>query len=86
MTAGLDGHLQLGADSIGGGDQQRVVEAGRAQIEQRAEPAESGIGPGAGGGLGQWLDRFDERVARIDVDTGVLVGIAVDGVLASAGL
>jgi len=39
VDAGLDGDLQLGADSVGGRDQDRILESGGAQIEQRAESA-----------------------------------------------
>ena len=44
VPAGLDGDLQLGADAVVGGDQDRVLEAGPLEIEQRAEAAEVGIG------------------------------------------
>ena len=43
VPAGLDGDLELGADAVGGGDEDRVREAGRLEIEQRAEAAEVGV-------------------------------------------
>ena len=46
VLAGLDGDLQLGADAVGGGDQQRVVVAGGLQVEQGAEAAQTRIGAG----------------------------------------
>ena len=64
VEAGLDGDLQLGADAVGGGDQQRVVVAGRLQVEQRAEAAQRRLRARPAGGLGQRLDRLDQGVAR----------------------
>ena len=43
---GLDRQLQLGADAVVRGDQQRIRVAGRLQVEETAEAAELGIGPG----------------------------------------
>ena len=44
MQAGLDRDLELGADAVGGGDQDRVLEAGGLEVEQAAEAADLGIG------------------------------------------
>ena len=41
VLAAIDGDLQLGADAVGRGDQDRVAEAGRLQVEERPEAAES---------------------------------------------
>ena len=48
MPAGLDRQLELGADAVIGGDQQRIFVAGRLQVEEAAESAELGIGARAG--------------------------------------
>jgi len=40
VNAGLDGHLQLGAHPVGGGDQQGIVVAGGLEVEERAETAQ----------------------------------------------
>ena len=48
VQAGLDGDLDLGADAVGGRDQNRVLEARGLEIEQPAEPADFGVGAGAG--------------------------------------
>src|SRR5690606_2948080 len=69
--------LQLGADAVGAADQDRVLEAGGLEVEERAEAAEPAHGAGAVGGARQRLDGLDQRVAGIDVDPGVLVGQAV---------
>jgi hypothetical protein len=82
VVIGLDRHFHLGADAIGGGDQDRVGEAGRLEVEQRAETAEIDLGAGAGGGLGLRLDRFDQRGAGIDVNARIFVRDGGDGVLA----
>ena len=73
MQAGLDRDLDLGADAIGGGDQNRVLEARRLQIEQPAKPADFGVGAGAGGGANHRLDQIDQAIARIDIDARIRV-------------
>jgi len=89
MAAGLDGDFQLGADAVGGADQDRILEPRRLQIEQRAEAAQAGGGTGPRGGPGEWLDGLDQRLAGIDVDTRVAIGQAIgdigiaDGFLAA---
>src|SRR3990170_4869804 len=50
VQAGLDGDLDLGANAVGRGDQNRVLEPGRLEVEQTAESADFGVGAGAGGG------------------------------------
>jgi hypothetical protein len=77
VHAGVDGDAQLGADAVGGGDQQRVVVAGGLQVEQGSETAQSGLRAGAAGGLGQGFDRLDQGVAGVDINTGLGVGEAV---------
>ncbi len=74
---GVDRDPQLGADAVGGGDQDRIAVARRLQIEEPAEPAETRDHPGPVGRLGRRLDPLDERVPGIDVDTGILVGQGV---------
>ena len=49
VLPGVDGDLELGADAVVGGDQDRVAEAGRLEVEQPAEAAELGIGAGPRG-------------------------------------
>ena len=77
VPPGLDGEHQLGADAVGGGDQDRVAEAGRLEVEQRAEAAEAAHRAGPVGGAGERLDALDQRVAGLDVDAGVAIGQAV---------
>ena len=71
VQAGLDGDLQLGADAVGGGDEQRIVVAGGLQVEQGAEAAQRRVRARPARGLGQRLDRLDQGVARVDVDAGL---------------
>ncbi|OIQ67888.1 putative CDP-diacylglycerol--glycerol-3-phosphate 3-phosphatidyl-transferase 2 [mine drainage metagenome] len=73
MLVGLDRDLQLGADAVRGRNQQGIGVAGGFQIEQGAEPAERRIGARTPGGLGQRLDLFDQRIARIDIDARICV-------------
>jgi len=76
-----DRHLQLGADAVGGGDQQRIGKAGGAQIEQRAKAAQVIDNAGAPGGLRQRPDLLDQPSARVDIDACLLVREPADGFL-----
>ena len=76
MAAAGDGNFELGAHPVGGGNQDRIFEARRLQVEKRAKAAESCVGALARGRFGEWLDRVDKRVARIDIDAGRTVGVA----------
>jgi len=76
---GVDGDLQLGADAVGGGDQQRILEAGGLGVEKGAETAERGVRARARGGAGQGRDGFDQGIAGIDVDARVLVSPVANG-------
>ena len=73
MNACLDGDFQLGADAVGGGDQNRVREARCLEIEQRAEAAETAHHPGAKRRFRQWLDRLDKGVTRLDIHARIAV-------------
>jgi hypothetical protein len=74
VDAGFNRDPQLGADPVGGRDQKRIGEAGCLQIEDAAEPADGPVGARPRGRTGQRLDRIDEAIAGIDVDTRVAVG------------
>jgi hypothetical protein len=87
----LDGDLELGTDAVGGRDEDGITEAGGLGIDQRAEPAQTGVGSGAAGGTRQRLDRLDERVAGVDIDsrravTAVAVAIVANGALVEDSL
>ncbi|MNC90753.1 hypothetical protein D3C83_68930 [compost metagenome] len=77
MQAGVDGDLQLGADAVGGGDQQRVVIARGLEVEEGPEAAQPAFRARTAGGLGQRLDGFDEGVSGVDIDSGLRVGEAI---------
>ena len=85
VAVGVDGDLQLGADAVGGRDQDRIAIAGGLQVEQRAEAAEPAVAAAARGRRRQRLDRLDQRVAGVDVDAGLAIGAAVYGVLPGIG-
>jgi len=74
VLAGVDGDLELGADTVIGRDQYRVGETGRLEVEQAAETADLAIGAGAPGRADGGLDGFHKGVARVDIDASVLVG------------
>ena len=73
MQAGLDRDLDLGADAIGGRDQNRILEARGLEVEQPAEAADFGVGAGAGGGANHRLDEIDQAIAGIDIDARIRV-------------
>ena len=77
VDAGLDGDLQLGADAVGRGDQQRIGIARGAQVEERPKAAQRRLRARPAGGPSQRLDPLDQRIARIDVDAGLGIGEAV---------
>ena len=72
--AGLDGELELGADAVGGGDEQRVLEAARLEVEQAAEAADAAQQAGARRPGRERADRAHQGIASIDIDAGVAVG------------
>jgi hypothetical protein len=86
VAAGGDRDLQLGADAVGRCDQDGIAEAGRLEVEQRAEAAEAGVGAGSGGRARQRLDRLDKGVACVDIDAGSTVLFARYGVLVRSRL
>jgi len=77
VTARLDRDLELGADAVGGGDEDRIAIACGLEIEEGAEAAEPRVAAASRGRARQRLDRFDERIPGVDVDAGILVALAV---------
>ena len=73
MDAGLDRDLELGADAIGRGHQDRIGVARGLQVEQAAKTADLGIGAGARGGADHRLDQVDQTVARVDIDARIRI-------------
>jgi len=68
----LEGELQLGAHAVGAAHQHRLAVA-LGYLEQRAEAADARQHALAQRLLRQRLDALDQRVARVDVDAGILV-------------
>ncbi len=77
VAGGFDRDLDLGADAVGRGDQDRVGETGGLEIEQAAKTADFGAGAGARRGAHQGLDQFHHAVAGIDIDAGVRVACLI---------
>ena len=73
VPAGVDGDLELGANTVVGSDQDRVLEAGRLEVEQTAKTADVGVGAGPPRGGDERLDRPHQCIASVDVDAGILV-------------
>ncbi len=74
VDAALDRDLHLGADAVVGGDENRVDESGRFQIEKAAKSAQFRVGAGPARRARHGFDPVDEAIADIDVDAGVGVG------------
>jgi len=78
-----DGDFQLGAHTVGARDQDGIFEAGGFWIKHRPKPAEPRGNTWAGRGFGVILNGFNQRIACIDVDTGVFVACPGNGSLLS---
>jgi hypothetical protein len=76
MAVGIDGDLQLGAHTVGGSDQHRVLEPGGARIEQGSKSTKAGGSARARGGFSERLDGLNQGFAGVDIDTRILVGQA----------
>ncbi len=85
MDAGLDGQFELGADTIGAGDQHRCVEALHRQLEQGTETAQSGQNPGAPGFRHCGFDALDKFLAGVDIDTCCAIAQSMRRVAGGAG-
>ena len=75
VVAGLDRHLQLGADAVGAAHEDRPAErAGGRQVVQTAERADLRQDPLLEGATGDQPDALDGAHLGVDVDAGVPVG------------
>ena len=64
---------EFGADTVGARYEYRFAVAISRQGKQAAKSAKTGHDLRAAGSLHQRLDAIDERIARIDIDTGIFV-------------
>ena len=74
VASAVDGDLELGAHAIIGGDQDRVLETARFEVEQAAEAAQIGLRTRPPRRFDQRLDGLYQRVARVDIHSGIAVG------------
>ena len=79
MDAGLDRHLELGADAVGAGDQHRIGKSRGLQVEQRTEAAQPAHHAAPIRRPRERLDRLHQRIGRRDVHAGGAVGQAIAG-------
>ncbi len=77
MAGGLDGELELGADPIGARYQHWPAIAIERQFDHGAKAADARQHFRAHGACHEWLDALDQCIPRIDIDTGITVGVAV---------
>lgn len=78
MLAGFDRDTQLGTDTIRRRDEQRITIPGLGEVEKAAETADAAHDARSRRVAGEGSDRFDEFVAGIDIDPGVLVAFGSD--------
>jgi hypothetical protein len=86
VPAAGDGDLQLSADAVGSGNQDRILKSRLLNIEQSPETADIIDHAGASGRAGERLDRIDQPVTRVDIDARILVvqtgnGLPLNGML-----
>jgi hypothetical protein len=74
VQARLDRDLDLGADAVVGGDEDRVLEPCGFQIEEPAKAADLGIRAGPARRAHERLDLLDHGVAGIDIDARLGIG------------
>ena len=67
MPAALRQKLQLGADAVGRGDQDRIAKTGLPQVEQAAETADLGVGTRPRRAAGERRDGTHQGLAGVDV-------------------
>ena len=77
MLADFDRDHQLGADPVGAGNEDRILESGALEVEQPAESADFGVRARPGGRPHQRLDQVHHPVAGVDIDPGLGVGQAI---------
>ena len=75
MPVMIDGELELGADPVIGGDEQRVRVARRFQVEKSAKSAEFSIRAGSSGRFRQRRDGAHQRIACGNIDTRLSIAV-----------
>ena len=73
----FDGDFQLRAHAVIGGDQNRIFKIAGGQVKQTAKTAQIALGTGAACGFCQRRDGANQRIARVNVDTGLGIGKGV---------
>ncbi len=73
MPAGGAGQFQLGADTIGAGDQNRVIKASGPEVKRAAKPAQRDCSPGPARPGGIIADRLNKSIASVDINAGISI-------------
>jgi len=79
VDAQVEGQLELGADAVGGADQDGLGPFPEVELEKGAEAADAAQDTAVEGALGEVLDAVLGAVAGGDVDAGVGVGDGLAG-------
>ena len=77
MNARFNRHTQLGADTIGGRHQHRVLEPGRLRVKQGAEAPKAPHHARPVRGARQGLDGLNQGVAGLNIHARIAVGEAL---------
>ena len=85
VSARLTGKQNLGADSIGAGNQHRTLVAAGVKGKQAAERSDAGQHFRTLGRFGKRLDQLDRPISGVDADARVPVS-GHDGTVSSASL
>src|SRR5690242_13848674 len=74
MNPSHECNLEFGPDAVSGGNQDRIAMAGRLEIEQRAEAADTGQYAGRSRFFSDGCNAAHQRVTGFDTDAGLGVG------------
>jgi len=70
-----DGDLELRSDAVGGGDEDRVLEARGLEIEESTEAAEARVAAATCRRFRERLQDLDQRRTGVYVDAGVAIAV-----------
>lgn len=74
MLAAIDRDFKLGANAVRRGNKDGILVTGGLQVKEGSESAKPRIGASPRRGLGQRLDRVNQRISGIDIDPGFGIG------------
>jgi hypothetical protein len=82
---GRNRDLELGADAVRRGNENRILKTGGLRVEKSAKAAKRGVRARSCRRARQGLDAVDQPVACVDIDPCIAIGEAGFGGIASYG-